>query len=542
MGRIYRNCSQVRIWLGCDAPECNLEHKAGNDPGDPFELLRRFGANEHACEWPGFAARSEVDGTYTIRDGNALELLWEKHLRVANSAWWTRVWTVQEILLPPTGKLTYDTWSISLEELLECGTWPTSHLDLECCNSAIHSLARRFGADLITQLGGYLQLHIQRRPRADCGDADFYGYHLLSGHRQCHDPRDKIYGLLGIMDKSGGILPDYSASLASVFYQGTCSMMDYIYLGGFRCLTGPYYGPSGHKWASWVREFDVAWPQMVLQTSLSHILAVGLFDASGNTSSRYERCYSYPCLSDEKSYQIALAVTGQCVGKIMTICQARCPNLADITHHSLIFKAWMEAAEFDFEANPAIGQHAITNKKFWRTVLGGTLSDSYESDNFELRRFAPEDMDLLDIFVAWIQYGHVTLPTSITKLVKTIVSTLRVSTLVRTYFRTHSEGHGLCYPHCEVGDEVWVLDGANVPFVLRYVHIDTAVEENILRPSEAYVLDDKTGFPIGTKEGSVPRAKPAGHYQLIGDCYLDGFMDGEGLDDDKYPSQSIMLV
>jgi hypothetical protein len=136
-------------------------------------------------------------------------------------------------------------------------------------------------------------------------------------------------------------------------------------------------------------------------------------------------------------------------------------------------------------------------------------------------RCTPDEMGLLEAFMTRDRGEQLTHAMQIS-----LVPTLVASTRLRTYFRTQSGGHGLCYPTSEVGDQVWLVHGSTVPFVLRYVCLDANVEENILRPSRAYVMNGETGLPIAVRRDFVPEVKPAGHYQLIGDCYLDGFMDG----------------
>lgn len=56
-----------------------------------------------------------------------------------------------------------------------------------------------------------------------------------------------------------------------------------------------------------------------------------------------------------------------------------------------------------------------------------------------------------------------------------------------------------------MGDEVWVLFGGRVPFVLR--------------PNEA---------------GST--------FSMIGDCYLHGFMDGEAMVDAETKTRTVVLT
>lgn len=138
-------------------------------------------------------------------------------------------------------------------------------------------------------------------------------------------------------------------------------------------------------------------------------------------------------------------------------------------------------------------------------------------------------MELLDTFVSWV-YEDGDVPYA-------MIATIAIPTASRTYFRSQDRGHGLCYPTCRPGDQVWVLHGSTVPFVLRPIYVDTSVEASILRPSEAYIRDS-IGSIVGVEGDLKPRT---GHYQLIGDCYYDGFMDGEALDDEKHPAEHILL-
>ena len=146
-----------------------------------------------------------------------------------------------------------------------------------------------------------------------------------------------------------------------------------------------------------------------------------------------------------------------------------------------MFKAWMQVADFDFEAHAA-GRYTQTNERIWRTMVGGVILQGTEP-----RRFTSDDMALLDCFVSW---------------------------------------------------QVWVHHGSTVPFVLRPVDADVEIEANVLRPSQAYIKDS-TGSIVGVEKDFEART---GHYQLVGDCYYDGFMDGEGLDDEKFAAQHILLV
>jgi hypothetical protein len=79
------------------------------------------------------------------------------------------------------------------------------------------------------------------------------------------------------------------------------------------------------------------------------------------------------------------------------------------------------------------------------------------------------------------------------------------ATTGRRFFLSHDRRIGLGPNQMKVGDIVAVLSGANVPFILREVKL-----------SKAATTEELAQW---LRQGAV--------YQLIGECYLDGRMDGE---------------
>lgn len=69
----------------------------------------------------------------------------------------------------------------------------------------------------------------------------------------------------------------------------------------------------------------------------------------------------------------------------------------------------------------------------------------------------------------------------------------------RAFFVTENKSLGVCEAGTKIGDEVCILYGGNVPFILRHAFTDEAVTPH--------------------KRG----------YAMIGSCYLQGFMHGEAL-------------
>lgn len=94
--------------------------EAMSDQHDPFDLVRHLAEDQHIRDWPCFEKGEE--GQITFQETVAFKQFWSGFLRFAESAWWTRMWTVQEVILPKAGTLTYDTWSISLDTITKCGS------------------------------------------------------------------------------------------------------------------------------------------------------------------------------------------------------------------------------------------------------------------------------------------------------------------------------------------------------------------------------------------------------------------------------------
>ena len=76
----------------------------------------------------------------------------------------------------------------------------------------------------------------------------------------------------------------------------------------------------------------------------------------------------------------------------------------------------------------------------------------------------------------------------------------------------------------EVGDQVWVLHESDVPFVLHRAGLSDE-EQAELKPRDAYGVGEDEYFGLKPDFGNDRRL--CNHYYLIGDCYLDRFMDGE---------------
>jgi len=553
MGKIYSECVQVRIWLGCDSSQCRLMPSRGSNGNganddlegtDPFEIIPLLANDRHVYEWPCF--QPQTPDTAVYKPDEDFSVMCEGFLAVYRSPWWTRMWTVQEAILPRTGLLYFDTWKTSLQTFTDCGTYYSNHAWKACCNDAALQLPRTMGTALrdfcvVTQ---GLLYDRKRNENDELHRHDLQTQHVAYGFRACQDPRDKVYGLLGIVNDQF-LTPDYSLSKEEVFYQATCRMLC-CKQGSLSCLTGPQYGPALDKLASWVREFDAPYNRSDVDIVLLGYRLVdhGVFRACADHKSNPVLLKAPPGSSGETVGQVGLKVMGRRVGKLTFVSEDVQTQISISDNGArrgrYVFRQWtLSALSLSAGDSPAhvSGTRDLHKKPdiimaFWRTLLGGfDIAPGSEYIAWNVM-FTPATMRWLEHFLAWVEDKDVELNATLSHIISII-------THGRCYFRAENNGQGLCYPTARVGDEVWVLDGGNVPFILRPAHLNKE-EREALKPVDA---GDFGGDESDGSSGSHQSDKPIeGYYHFIGDCYFDGYMHGEAVRDSTIREQSIALV
>jgi hypothetical protein len=192
-----------------------------------------------------------------------------------------------------------------LQEVLDHGKSYFTHSS-GCCENIHFQFPEDIMAALATQCVLYAQLHCDSNLLSVGTALSLDICHKHYGHRQCRDPQDKIYGMLGLIgNHSGEIVPDYSEPLQSVYYRAACELLAGPF-GGLQSLRGFQYGPSSDKWASWVMNFDQQWTQFEYQWNATKWVIDREFRAGGSssTTSDREKWFSWPC-SPKKTPQPA---------------------------------------------------------------------------------------------------------------------------------------------------------------------------------------------------------------------------------------------
>jgi hypothetical protein len=577
MGQIYRQCAQVRIWLGCDSFKCGIaqsslqtSNAADDSSGavDPFEIIRHLADDRHIHEWSCFHTQND-DGRDRVvyKADEKFDTIIEAFIAVTESPWWSRMWTIQEAILPKEGLLTHDTWSISLQIIADCGMNYLHHWT-GCCQEAASQLPlkSRYTVEFFRMLR---TLSDDRRDRVNGNvtDNDLRRQHVAYGFRACKDPRDKVYGLLGIVENTS-FTPNYTHSIDEVFLRATLHMLCHE-RDTLSSLAGRSYGPAHGKWASWVREFDAPFDPMDASVAMNRnsFLDFNNFDASDGRKSNRVLLMARPQIGNPRANRMGLEVVGRRVGSITFVSQEKQVSVLDGVRKA-VFKRWMieavdwagsdNLADMYIKKDTSGNVSNCTDKflQFWRTLLGGMdATEDTEANHLMWTNFTPATIGWLDSFLPWLQDAE--------EMNHSLHQVITTATYGRCYFKAENNGQGLCYPNACVGDEVWVLDGGKVPFVLRPTHLEQE-EKLTLEPLDEDAFRDngiieflefRPQRPMPSKRFSRLREiasttrkigqslkTPQGYYQLVGDCYFDGFMHGEAVRNTAFKEKTIVLV
>ncbi|KAI2465775.1 heterokaryon incompatibility protein-domain-containing protein [Annulohypoxylon bovei var. microspora] len=364
---------------------------------------------------------------------------------------------------------------------------------------------------------------------------------------QATDPRDFVYSLLGILPEDSIerklIIPDYTVSAAEIFTQITRMFLEST--GTLDVITArPAISSSSmgsnHLLPSWVPDWSapvsMVWSKIGIGAFSAHNAVASLVQKrSGDYRDSPEvlQYFNRPtdgdvfCASLERTSPFPfrfttvvpgndaiLQVRGVVVGRILHVGMPLNPfpnssNVQEIPQRfSRTMDHWKTLCGVQESTGDEVSYHSTgqTRKEaFWRTIMldrywSQTTEDSsddikrlpkvltsipvtdiFHNDGQGPQRFPPEtrndeNMILKYLYTEYTQRG--------------LYNSVSCHCVTQMIFTTNTQHLGMCGPNITLGDEVVILCGGTIPYVLR---------------------------------------KFKDHYVLMGECYLHGFMDGEGM-------------
>ncbi|KAK9797902.1 putative Heterokaryon incompatibility protein-domain-containing protein [Seiridium cardinale] len=471
MRDIYKHCHRCLVWLG----EIK-EHVSLADAENGWEVLTYLAAADGAEDPDDIPIPRAADGGQPVLY-DALKALWSSADQ--GHPWWDRIWTVQEATIPKEVMLLWGPLSLSWETLTQAAaTW----IDPGCPYS-LYELLTPETEEIISNLMTHVIWLNIAKDRLDDNPLDIVNRWRF---RKSTDPRDKIYGLMGLCEL--GVLPitekcDYLSPTSTVFRTLTLELM--ISEQDLRPLiANPRIDPDRATpgISSWV--LDLASIGSSYRTDwYYHSYGYEEYNASGSLTpldiSSLEVQYQAKTLSlmGVRVDKVSLVESGY---RTKTIANSNVPD-GYIEH---IVRSWYDVVKGrgKYKNNKVLprryfGGAYTSAKAFARLVLGDLVRD--------INLFPTRDATAKDLSAVFRFMESCEVSSDIRLTIYGMVAN-------QSFFTTKMGLMGTGHVDIQPGDEIWVLRGGKVPFVLRPL-------EN----------DGKT------------------KYTFIGQSYLQGAMQGE---------------
>ncbi|KAK3989003.1 hypothetical protein QBC44DRAFT_381812 [Cladorrhinum sp. PSN332] len=543
----WGNESQIPYYLesklsGVDWPICGA-----------FLLVDLLAMDVHFHDLPFFGAKG-----YSCMSG-ATAQAWNKSCyalyQILASKYWSRAWILQEVVLAQTPRLYFGKHKLPYHRLVRAMVNFKRH-NTGCCKDVVLASQKsacesqdwwmKLDAAFTSCIESTSEMWIKRKITHERGiDTSLRITDVIMSNfkrRQATEPRDVVFSILGLIKNDGpdAIPVDYSMPVEEIFARAIARALaesKYYYT----VFSSAGYGRSEelkYKLPSWC--IDLTGP-MEWSGPFAEIgpLFNALPDTPGDAHPESDLCLSITSIKVDTVARVSS--TSQC-----------CAHSGwDDTIHNI--HQWRECASLPKDTRNLT--MTGTEANFWTTILGGCLppaTATLHSSPSTYERITPVDLDLVLEWQAWLhdpgRNGEIfdelraEYPTAVDIQWLTRADEfsrfnrrLHSAMMNKRFFVTERGRFGAGagsqdlehFTRVEEGDEVHLLAGCPVPVLLRPIGRikGGGTESSII----GMYGNDPAAFSADLKacvheEGLV--------YQLVGPCYVDGIMDGEGARED----------
>ena len=442
MAELYKQCDKVYVWLGRPAHPGELKCS-------PFALLEHFRDGKHCQDLPGYH-REPQTGAWTCDTEDAgYRALWDSLAYVARSPWWSRAWTVQELILPPVAIVMYGKFSISWTDITVSRVTRNAHFYTysdDCCGFSHEAIPRKDIQPFDVVLASVEELETTRLRNGHF--KTFQEIERGFASRKCQDPRDKIWSLLSFSPSSASDYPvDYTTPVSQVFFNAFRTMLTESG-GSLQCLLGHGFNTKELDLPSWARNFtDVPASRSLNYLQNRRVWAVyPLFNACGGR--------------DASAVLVGageLHLQGVRLDQVSAVGKA-CEDFW-IDDLKSLMDDWYELCRregISFTRD-------VLDDKIARVLCNDVVDDPADH-TIGLWRFVRNGYADLPSDSQWSSFLDTGDPWALPRKFRGSVDTAVAG---RVLYSTKERRIGLANPSIQPGDEIWAIDGSRIPFVLR---------------------------------------------------------------------------
>ncbi|KAF5624476.1 heterokaryon incompatibility (het-6OR allele) [Fusarium sp. NRRL 52700] len=489
MNQIYSQAQAVDVWLGT----ADATSDAGVDfLGAFYTLVFQDTSYQQSPSRDARAASMYPDSTpfhefyapvLKLLDDPGILTVFNHAVALLANSWWRRIWTLQESVLCPNVICWFGSKTFPFEYLLGA----LAHRDMT--------------------LGALMLVEYLRKDTVAHGKIGLTMALYSTWNRASSDPRDKVIGLLGIIEPRDSFKPEYSWPVEKVYRVAMRAAL--VEDGNLNCLglISEKKEYRNKSLASWVPDFELhSEPFKDYITSLSKVL---------NKWSIYKAFISPGGSADIATDEddSVLILKGFCLDSVSVVgSQAPGPNFENVGETSPEnWRSSMRDALNHWRSLLLPNDRYTTGETqamaFWRTVLVD-LNQGRLASKKGGRPKRLDKNDLQDLLQLETPEGMEELLSTWESCLRPIYRQLRlIEQFNRRFFRTEKGYMGLGPPDIQPGDAVCLLLGGSVAYVLRRSAHET--------------------------------------WTYVGECYVHGIMDGEaavktGEDNDSFTEYRIV--
>jgi hypothetical protein len=167
--------------------------------------------------------------------------------------WWRRIWTVQEVVLPPKATFQCGNLQISLETLDKAMGNFLKHYK-SCCSSFNHDII-----DYIDELATKINVICTLKESILDWRLFVFALHVFR-KRLASNERDKIYGLIGLFPDCSSLTIDYSLTCAEICAKTSIELIRLS--GDLRSLLGTREATRSSNLPSWVPDWCTGFAEL----------------------------------------------------------------------------------------------------------------------------------------------------------------------------------------------------------------------------------------------------------------------------------------